>query len=78
MILHINSDAAHLVATKVRSYVAGYVYLFNKPSITPHPTLNGAILVEYKILCHVVSSATEAEVAGILQCTNIFTHQNYS
>ena len=35
------------------------------PDKTPHPTLNGAILVECKTLQHVVASAAEAEIAGI-------------
>ena len=65
MILHIDSDAAYLVAPKARSRVAGYFQLTDHPNITRHPKLNGAILVECKTLRHVVSSAAEAEVAGI-------------
>lgn len=65
MILHVNSDAAYLVVPKARSRVAGYFYLSDHPNITKHPKVNGAILVECKTLRHVVSSAAEAEVAGV-------------
>ena len=65
MVLHIDSDAAYLVAPKARSRVAGYFHLSDHPKVTKHPKLNGAILVECKTLRHVVSSATEAEVAEI-------------
>ena len=65
MVLHIDSDAAYLVAPKARSRVAGYFHLSDHPNITKHPKLNGAILVECKTLRHVVSSSSEAEVAGV-------------
>ena len=65
MILTIDSDAAYLVVPKARSRVAGYFQMNNTPSKTKHPTINGAVLVECKTLRHVVSSAAEAETAGI-------------
>ena len=65
MILHVDSDAAYLVAPKARSRIAGYFLLSDHPNITKHRKLNGAILVECKTLRHVVSSAAEAEVAGV-------------
>ena len=65
MVLHVDSDAAYLVAPKARSRIAGYFHLSNHPNITKHPKLNGAVLVECKTLRHVVSSSAEAEVAGI-------------
>ena len=65
MVLHVDSDAAYLVLPKARSRIAGYYYLSSHPNIKKHPKLNGAILVECKTLRHVVSSAAEAEVAGI-------------
>ena len=37
------------------------------PCKNKHPTINGAILVECKTLRHVISSAAEAETAGIFQ-----------
>ena len=65
MVLHVDSDAAYLVAPKARSRISGYFYLSDHPSKTPHPKLNGAILVECKTLRHVVASAAEAEIAGV-------------
>ena len=65
MVLHIDSDAAYLVAPKARSRVAGYFHLSDHPSKKKNATLNGAIHVECKILRHVVSSAAEAEIGGV-------------
>ena len=71
MILHVNSDAADLVAPKARSRIAGNFHLLEHPNITKHPKLNGAILVECKTLRHVVSSSAESEVAGIYHNSGI-------
>ena len=65
MILNVDSDAAYLVAPKARSRVAGFFHLLSHPTTTPHPSINGAILVECKTLCHVVSSAVKAETAAL-------------
>ena len=65
MVLHIDSDAAYLVAPKARSRVAGYFQMGNHPNNKTKTTLNGAIHVECKTLRHVVSSAAEAETAGV-------------
>ena len=65
MILHVDSDAAYLVAPKSRSRIAGYYHLSDHPSKRKHPTLNSAILVECKTLRHVVSSAAEVETGGV-------------
>ena len=65
MVLHVDSDAAYLVAPKARSRIAGYFYLAEHPNVSKRPKLNGAIQVECKTLRHVVSSSAEAEVAGI-------------
>ena len=65
MVLHVDSDAAYLVAPKAQSQVAGFYPLSSHPTKTPHPTINGAILVECKTLRHVVSSAAEAETAAL-------------
>ena len=65
MVLHVDSDAAYLVAPNARSRIAGYFHLSDHPNITKHPKLNGAVLVECKTLRHVVLSSAEAEVAGI-------------
>ena len=65
MLLTVDTDAAYLVMPKARSRIAGYFYLGNAPSSIPHPTLNGAILIECRTLRHVVASAAEAEVGGL-------------
>ena len=65
MVLHIDSDAAYLVAPKARSRVGGYFHLSNHPTNKNTPKLNGAVHVECKTLRHVVSSAAEAETAGV-------------
>ena len=70
MVLHIDSDAAYLVAPGAKSRIAGYYYLSNNyqptsTSITPTPLLNAPVHVECKILRHVVSSSAEAETGGL-------------
>ena len=66
MILYIDSDGAYLVAEKAKSRISGYYYLSNKDdSKIPTPPLNGALHVECKLLRHVVTSAAEAETAGL-------------
>ena len=64
-ILHVNSDAAYLVAPKASSRISSYFNLSDHPNITKHQKLNGAILVKCNTLRHVVSSSAESEVAGI-------------
>ena len=66
MVLFVDSDAAYLVLPKAKSRIAGCHYLSSMPP-TPEqpPTLNAPILVVYKTLRHVVSSAAEAETAGV-------------
>ena len=66
MCLHIDTDAAYLVAPNSKSRVAGYFYLSDNPStLKSTPTFNAAIHVECRLLRHIVSSAAEAETAGI-------------
>ena len=70
MVQHVYTDAAYLIAPGAKSRIAGYYYMGNKynnssSSITPLSTINGAIHVDCKILEHMVSSAAEAETAGI-------------
>ena len=50
MILHIDSDAAYLVAPKAKSRIAGFYHLTNHPSHCQTPQRNGAIMVECKTL----------------------------
>ena len=67
MILHLDSDAAYIVAPKARSRVAGYFYYrqqYNK-NIPPSTTLNGPIHIERKTLKHTVTLADEAETVGL-------------
>ena len=71
MVLHVDSDAAYLIAPKAKSRIAGYYHLSDHPNCTNQPSLNGAILVECKTLRHVVASAAEAEVAGVFHNAQI-------
>ena len=68
--LHVDSDAAYLVAPGAKSRIAGYYYLSSKykpteDTINPTPTLNAPAHVECRLLKHVVSSSAEAETGGI-------------
>lgn len=66
MLLHADSDAAYLVAPKAKSRIAGFFYCSDKTTTTPpSPPLNGPVHVECKVLRHVVTSAAEAETAGL-------------
>ena len=65
MILHIDSNAAYLVATKSHSIVAGYFHPSDHPTITKHPKLNDAIFVQCKTLRDVLFSSSKKKVAGI-------------
>ena len=61
MILFIDSDAAYLVENGAKSRAAGFFYLGNKDGTI----INGSILVLAKIIKFVMSSAAEAEIAGL-------------
>ena len=65
MILNVDSDAAYLVAPKARSRIAGYFQLNSCPKPSYSKEVNGAIMVTCTTLRHVVSSAAEAETAGV-------------
>ena len=71
MQLHIDSNAAYLVAPKPKSRVAGYFYLSNTSS---QPTLNAPIHIEYTLLKHVVSSAAEAETGALFHNAKTAIH----
>ena len=62
MALHVDSDAAYLVLPKARSRIAGYFYLSKECpiTITKSSPINGSVLVECKVLKHVLSSVVEA------------------
>ncbi len=70
MQLYVESDASYLSETKACSRFAGFHYLSDqledptKPPID-QPPMNGAINVPCKILKEVLSSASEAEMAGL-------------
>ena len=71
MILHVDSNAAYLVAPNAKSRITGYYYLSDLPS-KKHNKINGAVLVECRYLKHVVASAAEAETGGLFHnCQNI-------
>ena len=66
MQLHIDSDAAYLIAPKAKSRISGFYYLSDTPKqIGIQPKLNGPIHVECRLLQHVVTSASEAETAAL-------------
>ena len=66
MILYADSDAAYLISEGAKSRIAGYFYCSNKSNTKPpNPPLNAPVHVECKLLRHVVTSAAEAETAGL-------------
>ena len=72
MKLFVESDAAYLVAPEAKSRIAGYYHM--GPLFTPfvEPSKpNAPVHIECRVLKPVVSSAAEAETAGIFQnsCT---------
>ena len=67
MVLEVDYDASYLVLPKSRSRFAGYFRLL-KAHQSPNRSLhNGAILIIFKQIRHVVTSAAEAETTGIFQ-----------
>jgi len=70
MQLHIDSDAAYLVAPKAKSRIAGFFYCSSANlSPTTPPPLNGPVHIECRVLRHVVTSAAEAETAALFYNT---------
>ena len=63
MQLHVDSDAAYLIAPKAKSRAAGYYHLSNKD--TNNIKMNAPIHVECILLKHVVTSKVEAETAAL-------------
>jgi len=61
MILHIDSDAAHLVAPRARSRAGGFYYMGNQNK----ELINGPVAVNAKIIKNVMSSASEAEIGAL-------------
>lgn len=62
MILAVHSDASYLSEPKARSRAGGHFFLSTYASIPPN---NGAILNIAHVIKHVMSSATEAELAAL-------------
>ena len=62
MILAAHSDASYLSEPRARSRAGGHFFLSNGAAI---PSNNGAILNIAHIIKHVMSSATEAELAAL-------------
>ena len=62
MILAVHSDASYLSEPKARSRAGGHFFLSSDTTIPPN---NGAILNIAHIIKNVMSSATEAELAGL-------------
>jgi hypothetical protein len=65
MALHIHSDASYLSVPKGRSCAGGHLYLGSASTSSTPMLNNGAVLTISGILKHVMSSAAEAEVAGL-------------
>ena len=62
MKLAVHSDASYLSEPNARSRAGGHFFLSNEAAI---PANNGAVLNIAHIIKHVMSSATEAELAGL-------------
>ena len=68
MCLLIDSNAAYLVQTKLRSRAAGHYYLSDNrppPHIRPTPTPNGPILTKFQTIRTVMAFAAEADTGAI-------------
>ena len=64
---HVDSYVAYLVAPKVKSRIAGYFHCSDSTHTNPvSPPLNSPLHIKCKVLRHIVTSAAEAETAGLL------------
>ena len=69
MNLVIHSDASYLSAPNARSRAGGYFFLSEYTSNNTNHPINAPIHIECRIMKHVLSSATEAEIGAIfLNC----------
>jgi hypothetical protein len=64
MILHIHSDASYLSENEAKSRTGGFFYMVSNNK-TDKKLTNGAILIISKVLKHVMSSATKAELGAV-------------
>jgi hypothetical protein len=62
MVLPVHSDASYLSKPKAQSQAGGHCFLLSNTTVPPN---NGAILNIAHIIKNVMSSATEAELAGL-------------
>lgn len=62
MKLAVHSDASYLSEPKAHSRASGHFFLSNKSTMPPN---NGAVLNIAHIIKHVITSVTEAELAGL-------------
>jgi hypothetical protein len=62
MVLAVHSNASYLSKPKARSQAGGHFFLSSNTTVPPN---NGAILNIAHIIKNVLSSATEAELAGL-------------
>ena len=66
MKLHVDSNAAYLVALNAKSRIAGHFYCSDNTTTNPVlPPLNGLLQVECKVLQYVVTLTVEAKTAGL-------------
>jgi hypothetical protein len=65
MILHIHSDASYLSEKEAKIRAGGFFYMGSSTN-TDIKLTNGAILINSKVLKHVMSSAAEAEIGAVL------------
>ena len=69
MILHVDSDEAYNVMPKARSRIVGYYYLAENPNTTQQNQFNSPLLIECKIMRHVVASAAGVEIGDLFRNT---------
>jgi hypothetical protein len=75
MVLAVHSNTSYLSEPKAQSQVGGHFFLSSNTSVPPN---NGAILNIAHIIKNVMSSATEAELAGLYNDKQSCLHQNHS
>ena len=71
MILALHSDASYLSEPESKSRAAGHYYLANKDN---DGLSNGAVMTLSKIIKHVMTSASEAEVAACFTTAKQLNH----
>ena len=70
MVFFVHSDASYMTKTEARSCVGGHFFLRSPASNplkppTKVPKLNAPILHKRSILCHIMSSVSDAEIVGV-------------